>query len=184
LKDELLKFIARDTEWKYDDLIAKVSPIPAGRSFEVGRNLFRAANCAACHQFGGEGYPLGPDLAKLEPKRQTVEHILRSIVEPSETIDDKYRSYRFLLESGQLVSGTIVEEDANVVKLLTDPLNVREPTVISLDDIEERAVSPVSIMPAGLLNKLTEEEIVDLIAYLLARGDRKHAFYGHDHHDH
>lgn len=184
LKDELLKFIARDTEWTYDDLIAKVSPMPAGRSFEVGRNLFRAANCAACHQLAGEGYPLGPDLAKLEDKKATIQAILRSIVEPSQEIDDKYRSYRFLLESGQLVTGTVVEEDDDVVKILTDPLNVREPTLIAKDDIEQRAASDVSIMPAGLLNKLTEEEIVDLIAYVLARGDKRHPYFGHDHHNH
>lgn len=184
IKDELLKFISRNTDWKYDDLIGKVSPIPEGRSFDVGRNVFRAANCIACHQFGGEGYPLGPDLAKLEPNKQTVEHILRSLIEPSQSIDDKYRSISFLLDSGKLVSGTIVEENDDVVKLLTDPLNVREPTILSKDEIEERSTSSVSIMPAGLLNRLTEEEIVDLIAYLVAKGDKKNALFGHDHHDH
>jgi len=184
IKDELLKFISRNTDWKYDDLIGKVSPIPKGRSFEVGRNLFRAANCIACHQFGGEGYPLGPDLAKLDPTKQTVEYILRSLIEPSQAIDEKYRSISFLLDSGKLVSGTIVEENDDVVKLLTDPLNVREPTILSKDEIEQRSTSAVSIMPAGLLNRLTEEEIVDLVAYLMAKGDKKSALFGHDHHDH
>lgn len=184
IKDELLKFISRNTDWKYDDLIGKVSPMPKGRSFEVGRNLFRAANCIACHQFGGEGYPLGPDLAKLDPTKQTVEHILRSLIEPSQAIDEKYRSISFLLDSGKLISGTIVEENDDVVKLLTDPLNVREPTILSKDEIEERSPSAVSIMPAGLLNRLTEEEIVDLVAYLMAKGDKKNPMFGHDHHDH
>lgn len=184
IKDELLKFISRNTDWKYDDLIGKVSPIPKGRSFEVGRNLFRAANCIACHQFGGEGYPLGPDLAKLDPTKLNVEHVLRSLIEPSQAIDEKYRSISFLLDSGKLVSGTIVEENDDVVKLLTDPLNVREPTILSKDEIEQRSTSAVSIMPAGLLNRLTEEEIVDLVAYLMAKGDKKNPMFGHDHHDH
>jgi putative heme-binding domain-containing protein len=180
-KDELLKFISRNTEWKYDDLIGKVATLPEGRSFEVGRNLFKVANCVACHQFGGEGYALGPDLTKMEPDKQTVQHILRSIVEPSQAIDDKYRSYAFLLDSGKLVTGTVVEENDDVVKILTDPLNVREPTVLSKDEIEERSKSQVSIMPAGLLNKLTEEEIVDLVAYIVAKGDKKNPIFGHDH---
>ncbi len=184
LRDELLKFLSRDTDWKYDDLIGKVSPLPAGRSFEVGRNLFRAASCVACHQLGGEGHPLGPDLAKMDSKKQTLEHILRSIVEPSDEIDEKYRSVNLLLDSGKVVTGTVVEENDEVIKLLTDPLNVREPTAFRLDEIEQRVESPVSIMPAALLNKLTEEEIVDLIAYVFARGDKRHEVYqeGHDHH--
>jgi putative heme-binding domain-containing protein len=185
IRDDMLRFVSRNTEWKFDDLVGKVSPIPAGRSFEVGRNLFRAANCVGCHQFGGEGHALGPDLAKMEPKRQTVEHILRSIVEPSLDIDDKYRSYSFLLDSGRILTGTIVEETDSEFKVLVDPLAMREPLVINKDEVEEQSRSTVSIMPAGLLNKLTEEEIVDLVAYVFAGGDKTASLYegGHDHHD-
>jgi putative heme-binding domain-containing protein len=186
IRDELLKFIARDTDWKYDDLIAKFSPLPKDRSFEVGRNLFRAANCVGCHQFGGEGYALGPDLAKMEPKKETIEHILRSIVEPSVEIDAKYRSFRFLLDSGKVVTGTIVEQTDSQVKVLVDPLAMRDPMVIEKDEIEQQVESTVSIMPAGLLNKLTEEEVVDLIVYVFAKANPKHKIYhaGHGHHNH
>ncbi len=165
-------------------MIGKVAPMPPGRSYEVGRQLFRMANCVACHQFGGEGYSLGPDLATLEPSKTTAAALLRSLVEPSQQIDDKYRSYTFLLESGQVVTGTIVEEDDRVVKVLTDPLNVREPTVILVEDVEERKASEMSIMPAGLLNKLTEEEVVDLIAYIQAGANRDHTIYADSHHHH
>lgn len=186
IRDELLKYIARDTDWKYDDLIAKFSPMPKERSFEIGRNLFRAANCVGCHQFGGEGHALGPDLAKMDPKKHTIDNILRSIVEPSIEIDAKYRSFRFLLDSGKIVIGTIVEETDSQFKVLVDPLAMREPMVIEKDEIEQQAESKVSIMPAGLLNKLTEEEVVDLIVYVFAKANPKHAIYhaSHGHHNH
>ncbi len=186
LHDELLKLTARNTEWQYADLISKVSPLPSGRSFEVGRNLFRAANCVGCHKLNGEGHELGPDLATLEASRHTLEHILKSIVEPSVEIDEKYQSFNFLLDSGKIVTGSILEETPTELKVLVDPLARRDPITIQRDEIEEQVKSPVSIMPAGLLNNLTEEEIIDLVAYIFARGNERDRLYhaGHSHHDH
>ena len=59
--------------------------------------------------------------------------------------------------------------------------------MISKDEIMERKKSPVSIMPKGLLDKLTREEILDLMAFLVARGNEKHELFQcsvHDHHNH
>ncbi|MFO0816439.1 MAG: PVC-type heme-binding CxxCH protein [Pirellulales bacterium] len=183
LADELLKSIGRNTEWKFDDLIPTVRQLPPGRAFEVGKNLFKAANCVGCHKLGGEGRELGPDLAKLDPKKRTTDHLLRSIVEPSKEIDEKYQSHVFVLDSGKTVTGMIVAETPTEVKVLVDPLAKGEPAVLAKSEIEERRKSTASIMPQGLLNKLTREEILDLVAYVLAGGDKKHALYGdHQHH--
>lgn len=185
LKDELLTFNGRNTEWKFDDLVASVKPLPPGRSFEVGRNLFKVANCVGCHKLNGEGREFGPDLTKLEPARQTTEALLRSIIEPSREISEKYQSHTFVLDSGKLVTGMIVEETATEVKVLADPLAKGEPAVISKSEIEERSKSATSIMPMGLVNKLTREEMFDLLAYVQAKGDSKHTIYGgHAHHQH
>jgi hypothetical protein len=55
--------------------------------------------------------------------------------------------------------------------------------VVKKGDIEERSASDVSIMPKGVLNKLTREEILDLLAWVVAGGDREHAlFKEHEHH--
>ena len=54
--------------------------------------------------------------------------------------------------------------------------------MLQKSEIEERKKSTVSIMPQGLLSKLTREEILDLIAYVYARGDKKHLLF--DEHDH
>ncbi|MDB5385756.1 MAG: Auracyanin-A precursor [Planctomycetaceae bacterium] len=182
LSDELLKSIGRNTEWKFDDLLADIKTLPAGRSFEVGKNLFKVASCVGCHKLNNEGRELGPDLTKIEPKKHTTEELLRSILEPSKEIAEKFQSHVFVLDSGKVVTGMIVSESPTEVKVLVDPLSKGEPAVLLKSEIEERRKSTTSIMPQGLLNKLTKEEILDLIAYVYARADKKHMLYGEHHH--
>ncbi len=182
LKDELLKYTARNTEWTIADLTPEVAALHGGRSYEVGRSLFRAASCSACHRLGDEGQNVGPDLAQLDEQKRTTEHILKSLIEPSAEIEERYFSYTFVLESGDVVTGMVIEETADAVKLATDPLGKAPPTVLAPDAIASREKADTSIMPKGLLSKLTREEILDLIAYVHARGDAKHKiFEKHDH---
>ncbi|MFG0333890.1 MAG: PA14 domain-containing protein, partial [Maioricimonas sp. JB049] len=182
VKDELLTFLSRNTEWSFDDLAPAVAELHHGRSFDVGRALFTTANCVACHKLGDQGRNVGPDLTRLDPKKRTNEYILHSLVDPSKDIDDKYRSSTFLLDSGQVVTGMVVEENDDVVKVLVDPLAKADPRVIETSEIDDRARSDISIMPKGLLNKLTQEEILDLIAYIYAAGDKEHEIFGEHHH--
>jgi len=57
------------------------------------------------------------------------------------------------------------------VAIVENPVAKAEPVRIPKSSIDERTVSPVSIMPKGLLDKLTRDEILDLVAYVAARGD-------------
>lgn len=182
MKDELLKSIGRNTEWKYDDLVTDLKDLEHGRSYEVGKSLFKAANCTGCHQLSGVGQTIGPDLAKLEEKRLKAEYLLKSILQPSLDIEEKYQSQVIVTSSGSLYTGVILEENDKQVKLLVDPLAKGEPLVIEKDDIEDRKKSPTSIMPAGLLNRLTKPEIMDLLAYVMAKGDKESSFYSDEHH--
>ena len=76
----------------------------------------------------------------------------------------------------------VVEEKPDHFKVLIDPLAKAAPVVVRKSDIDERVKSPTSIMPKGLLNKLTQEEILDLVAYVFAKGDKKHMlFMDHEH---
>lgn len=182
-KDELLKYTSRNTEWKFEDLNGAVAEMKHGRSFETAKNLFKVANCVACHKMNGEGFEVGPDLTKIDPKKHSKEHILRSLIEPSKEIAEKYQSNTFILDSGKVVTGMVVEENAKQVRVLIDPLAKAAPLAIDKDSIDERVKSPLSIMPKGLLNKLTEEEILDLVAYIFTKGDKKHMLF-HMHHNH
>ena len=98
---------------------------------------------------------------------------MRSIVEPSKEIDKKYENYSFELDSGKIITGLIVAEDDDHVEVIVDPIAKPEPTRIAKSSIEERTKLPTSTMPSGLVNKLSREEILDLIAYIYARGDAK-----------
>ncbi|MBV9123482.1 MAG: c-type cytochrome, partial [Planctomycetes bacterium] len=181
IQDELLKFTRPRKEWKFEELTASVTQMQ-GRSFSNGRLLFQAANCVACHQIGGVGREFGPDLTKLDPTRTPVD-ILRDILEPSFRINDKYQTYTFETQSGKVFTGLIVEETPQAVKVIENPLTKAEPVVLSKAEIVERTKSPNSIMPRGLLDKLTREEILDLVAYVASRGDPRHPLFqgGHDH---
>ena len=177
MRDDLLKSVGRNTEWKFDELVADIRKLSKGRSFEVGKKLFSDANCIACHKMNNDGRELGPDLTKIEPSKHTSELLLRSLLEPSKDIVEKYQSYSFLMSSGNTVTGMIVEETPSQIRVLVDPLAKGEPAVLDVSEIEVRKKSTISIMPQGLLNKLTQEEILDLVAYLYAKGDKKHELF-------
>jgi putative heme-binding domain-containing protein len=183
--DELLKFNRPRTEWKFEELAPSVENL-SGRSFSNGKQLFTVATCVACHKLGGVGTEVGPDLTKLDPKQQSPVEILRDVLEPSFRINEKFQSYSFEMKSGKSITGLIVKETPTEVEVLVNPLAKEKPVVLKVSDIDERKKSPTSIMPKGLLDKLTHEEILDLVAYVYAGGDPKHKVFqgGHDHGGH
>jgi hypothetical protein len=75
----------------------------------------------------------------------------------------------------------IIEETSDVVRVVVDPLAKVGPATIEKAVIEARYKSSVSIMPKGLLSKLTREEILDLVAYVYSRGDNKNMLFHADH---
>ncbi len=182
VKDELLKFNRPRREWKLEDLASEVEKLHHGRSFANGKQMFQVAGCVACHKLNGVGVEIGPDLTKLEPKWKAVD-ILAEVLDPSKQINEKFQTYVFVTQSEQLITGLILEETKETVKIIENPLLKADPVVLKVSDIAERKKSPVSIMPKGLLDKLTREEILDLIAYVSARGDQKHQLFqgGHGH---
>jgi putative heme-binding domain-containing protein len=185
LKDELLKYNTRGQEWKYTELVAAVKPLPPGRNYDVGKQLFKVASCVACHRINNEGQQYGPDLTKLDVKKHNPEHLLLSLLEPDKEIDKKFQTTVFLLASGKTITGLIVEETATTVKVIINPLAKKDPTLLQKSEIDARKTSPVSTMPKGLANKLSREEILDLLAYVYARGDKKHKLFAEEHkHNH
>jgi putative heme-binding domain-containing protein len=185
IADELLKFNRPRKEWKFDDL-APFAKTLSGRTFATGKQMFTVAACVSCHKMGGVGQEFGPDLTKLDPKWKPAD-VLQHILEPSLKIDDKYRTWTFELNSGKQVTGMILEETKSVVKVIENPLVAAKPIEIKVANIDSRRKSEVSIMPKGLLDKLTKEEILDLLGYVVAGGDAKNKVFqgGHDHsHEH
>ncbi|MCH8831011.1 MAG: c-type cytochrome [Planctomycetes bacterium] len=165
-----------------DDLLPSVKAMKHDRVFEVGKSVFKAASCVACHRMNNEGQEFGPDLAKLDAKKFTPEHILLTLLEPSKEINEKFQSYIFALTSGKVITGIIVKETPKTYSVMVDPVAKAVPTIIKKNDVEVKKKSAISIMPKGLASRLTREEILDLIAYIYSRGNPKHVlFEGHDH---
>jgi putative heme-binding domain-containing protein len=183
--DALLKDRRPRTEWSLADLAEPVAAMKHGRDFATGKAMFTVASCIGCHRLDGVGNQFGAELTKLDPKVLAPAELLKHILEPSLKIDEKFRTTIVSLTSGQTVSGLVVEETPEVLKLVENPLISAQPRVIKKSEIDERVVSQVSIMPKGLLDKLTREEILDLIAFVSARGDKAHKLFhkdGHHHH--
>jgi putative heme-binding domain-containing protein len=170
--DDLLKNNRPRKEWTFDDLASSVEHVGEGRSFANGKQIFEVASCVSCHKLNGAGVAIGPDIAQLDPKMTPIE-ILRNLLDPSAKIDEKYQTHVFSLTSGKTVTGMVLEETPERIKVIENPLAKAEPVVIERGDIDQRSKSSTSIMPKGLLDKLTKEEILDLIAYISARGDAK-----------
>jgi putative heme-binding domain-containing protein len=187
VKDDLLKDRRPRTEWKFDDLAAAVEQLghdahAEGRSYNSGKHIFQVATCIACHRMEGTGNEFGPDLLKLDAKF-TPTDILRELLDPSSRINEKFQTYLIETESGKILTGIILEETPDRVRIIENPLASTEPITLKPSEIAARQKSPTSIMPKGLLDQLTRDEILDLIAYVAARGDRNHELFrgGHGH---
>jgi putative heme-binding domain-containing protein len=187
-RDALLKDRRPRTEWTFADLAAPVDEMSrsGGRNFGNGRQIFTVANCIACHRLQGVGNSFGPDLTKLDPKWRASD-ILNEILTPSARINEKYQTNVFELGSGKVVTGLVLEETPDTIKIIENPLAKAEPTIVRRGDVVERQRSKTSMMPKGLLDKLTRDEILDLVAYVAAGGNQGHGVFranSHDHHVH
>jgi putative heme-binding domain-containing protein len=161
--------------WQMDDLTPLLKDVARGRSFERGRRAFADAQCLKCHRFGTEGASTGPDITGVG-NRFDARYLLESLILPSSTVSDQYQATVFTTHDGKVVAGRVVSEDERRVLVRTDPF-AREPAEVLKADIEEREPSKVSEMPQGLINVLTKEEILDLIAYLRSGGNPNDAAF-------
>ena len=99
-------------------------------------------------------------------------YILEAIILPSKVISDQYASTVIETKDGKVVTGRIIDENSKRLLVRTDPF-AKEPVTVLKEDVESRKPSPLSEMPQGLVNVLTKEEILDLVAYLRSGGDTK-----------
>jgi len=184
IADELLKLNRPRKDWKYEELAPAVAKMTQGRNFANARQLFQVANCVACHKMNGVGTEIGPDLMKLDPKNSATD-ILKDILEPSFRINEKFQTFTFEMQDGKVITGLIVEETPQTVKVMEDPIAKKQPLLLKKADIAERRKSATSIMPKGQVDRLTHEEILDLVAYIIARGNPQHpVFQGAHEHGH
>jgi putative heme-binding domain-containing protein len=141
------------------------------RDLDHGRQIFGVALCSRCHRLGGEGGTIGPDLAGAAA-RYSRRDLVDAMIHPSQVIDEKYRDTRVLTTDGRVVVGQLAGGDKDHLYFSTNPLEPAQITRVRRDSIDIRQGSQVSSMPTGLLNTLTEEEILDLMAWVESGGKK------------
>jgi putative heme-binding domain-containing protein len=144
--------------------------LEGNRDFENGRNMFGAATCFACHRFGNEGGAIGPDLTSAAGKFSPRD-LLESIIDPSKEISDQYGSTIFTLEDGSQVVGRVANLNGDNLQISTNMMDPHQFTTVSASKVVRTEDSKISMMPPGLLNMLKEDDILDLLAYLLSGGN-------------
>jgi putative heme-binding domain-containing protein len=172
------KIVARKLvkEYAMADLQPLLEQVNKGRSFDRGKDVYEQAQCAACHKFGNAGGSVGPELTAIASRFQPRD-ILESIIEPSKVISEQFQNTTIKTNDGKLVEGRVVDEnDARVVvqpnQLLPEKVEVKK------DNIKSRAPSKLSPMPEGLVNNFHQDEILDLLAYLVSGGRKDYVAFG------
>ncbi len=148
------------------------SPTKTGGDLDRGEAMFAAARCNQCHRVAGNGTLLGPDLTSVS-RRFSRQDLLTAIIEPSKVIAENYRSVQILTADGKVHVGQVVlsgDYRSPQLLLATDPTSPHRTIEIDKTTIEAQRSSPVSWMPAGLLDTLTRDEILDLLAYIESAG--------------
>jgi putative heme-binding domain-containing protein len=137
---------------------------------ERGKEMFATARCVVCHRMGAEGGVSGPDLTGVA-RRFSARDLLTSILDPSAVVSEKYANTSFELADGRVLSGRTLVTDYRSpnAQLIPDLLTPEKTVSFSKQEIVQRLVSPVSPMPKGLVDGLDKQEVLDLLAYLLAK---------------
>ncbi len=163
-------------DWKLDALVKFAEPRLKDRDFKNGQKMYAAARCIVCHRFNDEGGATGPDLSQVAG-RFNLKDLCESILEPSKVVSDQYRASTITTESGKVYTGRIINETNGKLTILLDPEDSTKTVEVKKSEIEEAKPSPASLMPEGLLKQLNENEVLDLLAYLLSRGDPQNPMF-------
>ena len=159
-------------KWTVDDLIADVEKGLKGRDLENGKQMFGVAQCYKCHRFNRQGGIVGPDLTGLG-RRYNNRDLLESLINPSKSVSDQYQATMFQLDTGQVITGRVANLAGKNYRVITDMLKPGKFTNVNADQVEAMKPAKNSMMPDGLLDNLTKDEILDLVAYLKSSQDQE-----------
>ena len=127
---------------------------------QKGKALF-AMTCGPCHKMYGQGGIIGPDLTGSN--RASIDYLLSNILNPSGEIQDDYKMVVVTTRDGRTYTGNIAGENERQLRMRVVGQDV---VVLNKSDVQSREETAVSMMPTGLLESLTESEIVDLVGFL------------------
>jgi len=156
--------------WTLDEVLALTETGLKGRNFEQGKTMFTSTMCLTCHRFNQDGGSIGPDISGAA-NRYTMRDFLENIIDPSKVISDQYGSLQIEKKDGSLIIGRAAGEENGSLLVMTNPMHPAQLTVVKPDEIKSKKDYPVSMMPPGLINTLNQDELLDLIAYVMSGGN-------------
>ena len=158
--------------WTLEELSAATRTGMKGRDYENGRKMFGAAACFACHRYGNAGGMNGPDLTGAGG-RYSPHDLLDQIINPSKEINEQFAPVVVTKQDGTTVTGVIVNLNGDTVQINTDLSDPDQRVGFDRKQVKSIEVSKVSPMPPMLLSMLTQEEVLDLVAFVLSGGDKE-----------
>ena len=165
-----------ETKWTLDELSAASKAGLKHRDFANGQKMFAAAGCFACHRFNNQGGMTGPDLTSAG-RRYSAHDLLDQIINPSKVINEQFAAITVVTEDGKVHNGVVVNLNGDSLTLNTDLTDPNKRIKLDRKKIEELFVSKTSPMPVGLLNRMTKDEILNLIAYVISSGNEEHEHF-------
>lgn len=125
-----------------------------------GRALFQQ-QCANCHVLYGAGRKVGPDLTGSN--RNNLDYVLENVIDPSASVGADFRAWTVALEDGRVLSGVITAQSERTLTLQT----AQEPLTLDRTSISAMRQTENSLMPDGLLQQLSDAQVLDLVSYLM-----------------
>ncbi len=150
----------------YEDVVTAV--LAAKPTPEQGRQLFLQQGCIICHTLSAKEPPKGPMLGGITARYNLTE-LCESVLKPSAKIAQGFESQHIVLKNGTVIDGFVAKEGGDSV----DVRNITGiVTVIEKGDIAKRERSEKSIMPEGLVNNITPQDLAALIAFIGSQGGK------------
>ncbi len=155
------KLLAADKVEQLATLREKLTPeLLSAADLEQGQQLY-TQHCGKCHKLFGDGGTIGPELTGAQ--RGQLDYWLQNIVDPSATVGTNYRLSIVELKDGRVLNGIVGAQTDRTIVLQT----ATERVVLERSEIEALQASNLSIMPEGQLGAWSDEQIRDLIGYLM-----------------
>jgi putative membrane-bound dehydrogenase-like protein len=134
----------------------------------AGEAVFRnanGANCIRCHQLGDQGGIIGPPLNQVGQKLNKAQ-LYEAILYPSAAIEMGYETWVVKAKDGQVFTGRKVEDTDDHVTILDADGKYHD---IPLDKVERKVQQKISLMPDGLVQAMTQSDLVNLVEFLSRR---------------
>jgi putative heme-binding domain-containing protein len=161
---KLFTVVSPDRQAVIERYSAVLDDNPSSEALSAGKAAFSRV-CAQCHRLGDIGQDVGPPLQQLADK--SPQQLLEIILDPNREIDPKYASYSILLEDGRLLTGIIQDESSGQVVLKEAG---GKQHVVARSEIEQIKNNGISLMPIGLEESLSQQQMSELIHFLKSTG--------------